>query len=203
MIRQQVQSTSHNISASETARLKFFTPGRLAIMIDGNSIHYALHALNADMDYRKLRGLFGAEKDVVRAAYYALTVANDEFAGRALLDWLHYNGYSVREKTVRGNLGSNAQRSARGRVSLEMAVDAFDMAPLLDHLIIFSGDGDLAAMVEAIQRKGVQVTAVSTLTTRPQMIATELRRQVDRFIDLRELMPFVGRAVPRIDAASI
>jgi len=194
---------SQNATAFDTARPKYFAPGRFAIMIDGYSVHCAAQALRAELDFRKLRELFGAAKDMVRATYYAVTVENEEFAGRALLDWLDYNGYSICEKTVRGYSASHAPRSPRGRVSLEMAVDALDMAPLLDRLIIFSGDGDLAAMVEAVQRKGVQVTAVSTLTTRPQMIANELRRQVDRFIDLRELMPFVGRGISRVAAASI
>jgi uncharacterized LabA/DUF88 family protein len=193
MISQQVRKANPQHSDSDQARQVFSTPGRHAIMIDGNSIHYALRALNADLDYRKLREMFGTERNLVRAAYYALTSSEEEFRGRPLLDWLDYNGYTVREKMVWKKNHSNGHRSPKGSVSLEMAVDALEMAPLLDHLILFSGDGDLAAMVEAVQRKGVQVTAVSTLTTRPSMIANELRRQVDRFIDLSELIPHVGR----------
>lgn len=173
---------------------EYFSPGRSVIMIDGNSIQYSLRALNADMDYRKLLGVFVDDVRLVRALYYALTARHEEeFGLRRLLDWLDFNGYVVREKLGRQVVATNGHRMLRGRLSLEMAVDALEIAPLIDHLILFSGDGDLAAMVEAVQRKGVRVTAVSTLTPRPPMIADELRRQVDRFIDLRELMPMVGR----------
>jgi uncharacterized LabA/DUF88 family protein len=172
----------------------FFAPGRSAIMIDGNSIQYALRSLNAEIDYRRLRDLFVADRRLVRALYYALVTRDDEeFGLRRLLDWLDYNGYVVREKYGRAFVAANGHRSLRGHLSLEIAVDALELAPLIDHLILFSGDGDLAALVEAVQRKGVRVTAVSTLMTRPPMIARELRRQVDRFIDLRELRPFIGR----------
>jgi uncharacterized LabA/DUF88 family protein len=194
MISQQVHKANQPLSDSEQGRQVFFAPGRHAIMIDGNSIHYALRALNTNLDYRKLRELFGTKRNLVCANYYALTASDDEFSSsRPLLDWLDYNGYTVREKMVWEKTHSNGDRSPKKRVSLDMAVDALEMAPLLDHLFLFSGDGDLAAMVEAVQRKGVQVTAVSTLTTRPSMIANELRRQVDRFIDLSELIPLVGR----------
>lgn len=172
----------------------FFAPGRSVIMIDGSSIHYALRSLNAEIDYRRLRGLFVDDRRLVRALYYALVTRDEEeFGPRRLLDWLDYNGYVVREKYGREFIAANGHRSLRGHLSLEIAVDALELAPLIDHLILFSGDGDLAALVEAVQRKGVRVTAVSTLTTRPPMIASELRRQVDRFIDLRELAPLIWR----------
>ncbi len=172
----------------------FFAPGRSVIMIDGSSIHYALRSLNAKIDYRRLRGLFVEDRRLVRALYYALVTRDEvEFGPRRLLDWLDYNGYVVREKVGREFIAANGHRSLRGHLSLEIAVDALELAPLIDHLILFSGDGDLAALVEAVQRKGVRVTAVSTLTTRPPMIASELRRQVDRFIDLRELAPLIWR----------
>lgn len=172
----------------------FFSPGRSVIMIDGSSMHYALRSLNAEIDYQRLRGLFVNDRRLVRALYYALVTRDDEeFGLRRLLDWLDYNGYVVREKYGRQFIAENGHRSLRGHLSLEIAVDALELAPLIDHLILFSGDGDLAALVEAVQRKGVRVTAVSTLTTRPPMIASELRRQVDRFIDLRELAPLIWR----------
>jgi uncharacterized LabA/DUF88 family protein len=163
------------------------------MMIDGSSLRYALRSLSTDVDYRKLRDAFVGNARLVRAMYYVLTPHLDDPQLRRLLDWLDYNGYVVREKRGREVVQANSYRTLRGRVSIEMAVDALEIAPLIDHLILFSGDGDLAALVEAVQRKGVRVTAVSTLTTRPAMIANELRRQVDCFIDLCELIPFIGR----------
>lgn len=146
----------------------YFAPGRSVIMIDGSSIHYALRSLNAEIDYRRLRELFVDNRQLVRALYYALVTRDDEeFGQRRLLDWLDYNGYVICEKYAREFIAASGPGSVRGHLSLKIAVEALELAPLIDHLILFSGDGDLAALVEAVQRKGVRVTAVSTLTTRP------------------------------------
>lgn len=170
----------------------YFGPGRYILMIDGAGLHHTLRALNADIDYRKLRQLFVGEVHLVRAIYYALTVPKeDDFGVRRLLDWLDYNGYVVRETLNREFSDANGVRTRRGKVSLQMAVDALEITPLIDHLILFSGDADLAPLVKAVQRRGVRVTAVSTLAAKPPIIANELRRRVDSFVDMRELMPLI------------
>jgi len=59
--------------------------------------------------------------------------------------------------------------------------------------VLFSGDGDFRSLVEAVQRKGVRVTVVSTFSTQPPMVADELRRQADVFTDIIELQTKIGR----------
>jgi uncharacterized LabA/DUF88 family protein len=170
----------------------YFGPGRCIMMIDGAGIHDTLRVLNADIDYLKLRQLFVGEIQLVRAIYYALTGTEEEAFGlRRLLEWLDHNGYVIREKPIREFTDANGSRIQRGRVSLQMAVDALEMTALIDHLIIFSGDVDLVPLVRAVKRRGVCVTVVSTLAVKPPIIANELRRQVDRFVDMRELMPLI------------
>jgi hypothetical protein len=39
----------------------------------------------------------------------------------------------------------------------------------------------------------VRVTVVSTISTQPPMVADELRRQADVFLDIVELQPKIGR----------
>lgn len=186
-----LDTKSRQSYAGRSAR-DYFGPGRYIMMIDGTDLHHTLRALNADIDYRKLREIFVGEMQLVRAIYYALTASGEEeFGVRRLLDWLDYNGYVVRERSVREFSDANGSRTRRGNVSLQMAVDALEMTSLIDRLILFSGDADLVPLVKAVQRKGVCVTAVSTLASKPPMIAKELRRQVDHFVDMRELMPLV------------
>jgi uncharacterized LabA/DUF88 family protein len=48
-----------------------------------------------------------------------------------------------------------------------------------------------------VQRRGVRVTVVSTISSQPPMIADELRRQADVFTDLVELQPGLERPAPR------
>ena len=74
-------------------------------------------------------------------------------------------------------------------MDIELAIDVMEMAQYLDHIVLFSGDGDFRRLVEAVQRKGVRVTVVSTIRSQPPMIADELRRQADMFIELQDLAP--------------
>jgi hypothetical protein len=60
-------------------------------------------------------------------------------------------------------------------------------------MVLFSGDGDFRSLVEAVQRRGVRVTVVSTISTQPPMVADELRRQADEFVDIMQLQSKVGR----------
>jgi uncharacterized LabA/DUF88 family protein len=52
--------------------------------------------------------------------------------------------------------------------------------------VLFSGDGDFRSLVETVQRRGVHVTVVSSMSSQPPMIADELRREADAFTDLVE-----------------
>jgi uncharacterized LabA/DUF88 family protein len=78
-------------------------------------------------------------------------------------------------------------------MDIELAVDAMEIAGHIDHMVLFSGDGDFRSLVEAVQRRGVRVTVVSTISTQPPMVADELRRQADVFQDIVELQPKIGR----------
>jgi uncharacterized LabA/DUF88 family protein len=85
------------------------------------------------------------------------------------------------------------RRKVKGNMDIELAVDVMQLCDQLDHIVLFSGDGDFRSLVAAVQAKGRRVTVVSTLTTRPPMIADDLRRQTDQFIDLSDLRDEIGR----------
>ena len=78
-------------------------------------------------------------------------------------------------------------------MDIELTVDAMETADHVDHIVLFSGDGDFRPLVEAVQRKGVRVSVVSTIRSQPPMISDELRRQADNFIELDELRDVIGR----------
>jgi uncharacterized LabA/DUF88 family protein len=129
-----------------------------------------------------------------RAFYYTALLENDEYSPiRPLVDWLHYNGYSMVTKPAKEFTDSLGRRKVKGNMDIELAVDAMELAPYLDHAVIFSGDGDFRPLIEALQRKGVRVSVVSTIRSQPPMIADELRRQADNFIELDELRDVIGR----------
>jgi uncharacterized LabA/DUF88 family protein len=113
-----------------------------------------------------------------------------------LVDWLDYNGYTMVTKPTKEFTDATGRRKIKGNMDVELAIDVLEMAPHLDHIVLFSGDGDFRRLVEAVQRRGVRVTVVSTVRSQPAMIADELRRQADVFLDLMDLQEQIQRALP-------
>ena len=171
-------------------------PGeRTALFIDGANLYAAARALGFDIDYKKMLDVFSKQGRLIRALYYTALAEDQEYSSiRPLVDWLDYNGYTMVTKPTKEFTDSTGRRKIKGNMDIELAVDAMKMANNLDHIIIFSGDGDFRALVEALQYMGRRVTVVSTLATQPPMIADELRRQADQFIDLADLESEIGRS---------
>ncbi|MFK8251146.1 LabA-like NYN domain-containing protein [Ancylobacter terrae] len=167
---------------------------KTALFIDGANLYSATKSLGFDIDYKRLLKEFQSRGYVLRAFYYTTLVEDSEYSSiRPLLDWLDYNGYSVVTKPAREFTDSQGRRRIRGNMDIELAVNAMETAAHVDHIVLFSGDGDFRSLVEAIQRKGVRVSVVSTVSTQPPMISDDLRRQADAFIDLTELQSRIGR----------
>jgi len=130
----------------------------------------------------------------MRAFYYTAVIEDQEYSSiRPLIDWLDYNGYSVVTKATKEFVDQTGRRKVKGNMDIELAVDSLELAEHIDHKVLFSGDGDFSALVAAMQRRGVRVTVVSTISTQPPMVAHELRRQADVFLDIVELQPQIGR----------
>ena len=167
---------------------------RVAVFIDGANLYAATRTLEFDIDYRKMLAEMKSWGRLLRVFYYTAIVEDDEYSSiRPLLDWLDYNGFTVVTKNAKSYTDDTGRRKIKGNMDIELAVDALEIAPHIDRAVIFSGDGDFTCVVEAMQRKGVRVSVVSTLSTKPPMIADELRRQCDEFIDLTHLVDKIGR----------
>src|ERR1700747_1368626 len=167
---------------------------KLALFIDGANLHAAVKSLGFDIDYKRLLREFQSRGDLLRALYYTAVIEDQEFSSiRPLIDWLDYNGYTVVTKPTKEFVDQTRRRKIKGNMDIELAVDAMELAGRIDHMVLFSGDGDFRPLVEAVQRRGVRVSVVSTITSQPPMVADELRRQADVFIDLAELRGKVGR----------
>ena len=178
----------------------FYRDDRLALFIDGSNLYAAAKALGFDIDYKLLRTEFMRRGKLLRAFYYTALLESDEYSPiRPLVDWLNYNGFTMVTKPAKEYTDSMGRRKVKGNMDIELTVDAMELAPHVDHIVIFSGDGDYRPLVEALQRKGVRVSVVSTIRSQPPMISDELRRQADNFIELEELKDVIGRP-PRPDA---
>ncbi len=168
--------------------------GNIALFIDGANLYATAKALGFEIDYGRLLKEFRARGRLLRAFYYTAVVEDREYSSvRPLVDWLDYNGYAVVTKPTKDYLDSLGRRKLKGNLDIELAVHAMEIAGHVEQIVLFSGDGDFRPLVEALQRRGVRVVVVSTIATKPVMIADELRRQADLFVDLVELRARIGR----------
>lgn len=167
---------------------------RIALFIDGANLYSAARGLGFDIDYKRLLDHFTKRGRMIRAFYYTALIEDQEYSPiRPLIDWLDYNGFTLVTKPTKEFTDAMGRRKIKGNMDIEIAVDAMEMAEHLDHVYLFSGDGDFRRLTEALQRRGVRVSVVSTIRTQPPMIADELRRQADQFIELQTLMPTIYR----------
>ena len=168
---------------------------KYSLFIDGSNLHASSRLLNFDIDFKKLLQFFSAHGRLIRMYYYTAVIEDQNYSAiRPLVDWLDYNGYTLITKPAKEFTDIEGQRKIKGDMDIELAIDMLEMAPHLDHIILFSGDGDFRRLVEVVQRKGVKVSVVSTVKSSPPMVADELRRQADQFIELQDLAAEISRA---------
>ena len=173
----------------------FYPHERMALFIDGANLYSASKSLGFDIDYRRLLEFFISKGQLVRALYYTALMEDQDYSPiRPLVDWLDYNGFTMVTKPAKVFTDSQGRRKVKGNMDIELAVDVMDIAEHVQHIVIFSGDGDFRSLIEAVQRKGVRVSVVSTVKSQPPMAADELRRQADNFIELADLQHAIGRA---------
>jgi uncharacterized LabA/DUF88 family protein len=167
---------------------------KIALFIDGANLHATCRTVGFDIDYKRLLNEFASRGTLVRALYYTTIIEDQESSSiRPLIDWLDYNGYLVVTKAAKEFIDANGRRKVKGNMHIEIAVDAMELAEHVDQIVLFSGDGDFRSLVEAVQRRSVHVTVVSSMSAKPPVVADELRRQADVFTDLSELRTKIGR----------
>jgi uncharacterized LabA/DUF88 family protein len=167
---------------------------RVALFIDGANLYSAAKSLTFDIDYRKLLDEFKNHGRLIRAYYYTALVEDQDFSPiRPLVDWLDYNGYTLVTKPAKEYVDAGGRRRFKGDMDVELAVDLLQAAAFVDHAFLFSGDGDFLAAIEAVQRKGMRVSVVSTIKSSPPMASDDIRRAADNFVDLADLANLIGR----------
>jgi uncharacterized LabA/DUF88 family protein len=174
--------------------MPFYPAERVGLFIDGSNLYASARTLGFDIDYKRHHQYFSNQTNLVRAYYYTALLDEQEYSPiRPLVDWLDYNGYNMVTKPAKEFTDATGRRKIKGNMDIELAVDVLELSASLDHIVIFSGDGDFRRLVEAVQARGVRVSIVSTLKSQPPMAADELRRQADNFIELTDLKDEITR----------
>jgi len=170
---------------------------KTAFFLDGANLYKAARNLGFDIDYKSLLAKTQSSCQLVRASYYtAIQEDRDQDYSplRPLVDWLDYNGYTMVTKITREFTDPQGRKRYKGSTDVELVVDMMLLSERIDHLVLFSGNGDFRRAIEAIQAKGVRVSVVSTVKSSPPMASDELRRKADTFIDLADLEKVIGRS---------
>ncbi|WP_394207253.1 LabA-like NYN domain-containing protein [Paracoccus litorisediminis] len=176
----------------------FYKDDRLALFIDGANLYAAAKGLGMEIDYKKLHAEFMHRGKLNTVNYYTAMLEGEEVNPlRPLVDWLDYNGFNVVTKAAREYTDATGRRRVKGNMDVELVVDAMELIGKVDHVVLFSGDGDFRRLVESLQRNGIRVSVVSTMKTTPPMIADDLRRQANNFIELDALRDTIARP-PRV-----
>jgi uncharacterized LabA/DUF88 family protein len=172
----------------------FMKNERTAIFIDGRNTFSAARAISLHIDFAALRSELTKVCKLVRINYYTFSQVNKEFdRTRGVYDWLEYNGFNVIQKEYRDYTDPLGQTRIRGSFSVDITLDILDVADRIDHIVLFSGDGDLCPLVQNIKRKGIRTTVVSTLKTNNPSISDNLRRAADHFMDLEDMRDLIEK----------
>lgn len=167
---------------------------KTALFIDGSNLHVTARTLGFEIDYQKLLKYFQKETHIIRAYYYTALLEGHDFSPlKPLVDWLDYNGYHMTTKSAHEYMDPQGKIRIKGTINVELAVDAMELADKIEHAILFTGENDFYSLIKALQRKAVRVTVVSTLKTRPPIVADKIRREADNFIDLVEIKARIAR----------
>ncbi|MEZ5952781.1 MAG: NYN domain-containing protein [Hyphomonas sp.] len=174
--------------------MAFYKDERLALFIDGANLYSAARALSLEVDFRKLLKEFQGRGRLLRANYYTALVESDDYSPiRPLVDWLSYNGFNTVTKPAREFTDRDGRKRHRGSMDVELAVDMLETAAHVDHIVLFSGNGDFRRLVEAVKARGVRVSVVSTNASSPPMVSDDLRRVADAFIELEDIADLIAR----------
>ena len=175
----------------------------IGVFIDGANLSATAQSLGFDIDFKRLLALFRQRGRLVRAVYFTAIVENKDFSSiRPLVDWLAYNGFGLVTKPAKEVTDAAGRRRVKGNMDVEIAVEVMRLGRQLDHIILFSGDGDFRYLVAAMQERGKRVTVISSLATQPPMVADELRRQADQFVEFADLQPVISRDPPAVRVVS-
>ena len=123
---------------------------------------------------------------------------------RPLIDWLDYNGYTVVTKATKATkefIDASGRHKVKGNMDIELAVNAMDMAPHLDLMVLFSGDGDFRSLVQVVDRDvgrgdqnrlrvGERVEAIFAIAvTHPSRAGAAERRGLDEQVNIHQVHP--------------
>jgi uncharacterized LabA/DUF88 family protein len=159
---------------------------KVALFVDGANLYAIAQHLRARIDYARLLAYCGRKATILRAFFYIAVKTMDD-ANQPYLVWLRRNGFQVVTKPMK-EFDDGGQK---GNLDMEIAIDMLELADKVDRVVLFSGDGDFAPLLQAAGRKGARTQVVSYWGKGEGPTAPELIEAADIFTDLKDILPSV------------
>lgn len=145
---------------------------RIALFVDVQNIYYTCReAYQRQFNYRKLWQHLSGQGNIVSAVAYAIHRGDD--GQLKFQDALRHIGFELKLKPYI----QRSDGSAKGDWDVGITIDVLDTAPNVDTVILLSGDGDFAILLEKITQKydvKTEVYGVPQLTAKSLMdVATQ------------------------------
>ncbi|GBD22565.1 hypothetical protein HRbin29_00201 [bacterium HR29] len=157
-------------------------PAKVGVFVDVANIELAAERARVRLDWGEVLARLTHDRQLVRAVAYAPVHDDPQVSpeSQRFVEPFLDKGYKIVTKPLR----RFADGSIKANVDIEMALDIVTLADRLDVVVLVSGDGDFAHLVEALQARGVRVEVVGF----EQSTASVLRNAADRYIDILSLV---------------
>ncbi len=158
-------------------------PQRIAILVDVQNIYYTTREqFSANFDYNAFWAEATYDREVVSAFAYAIHRGDEK--QRQFQNILRAIGFEVKLKPFI----QRADGSAKGDWDVGITIDAIACAPHIDKLILLSGDGDFALLVDHLKEEynvEVEVYGAPSLTAASLVNSATLFREIDNTLLLK------------------
>lgn len=156
---------------------------RVGVFVDVSNLYYSARALyKRKVNFGEVLRVALAGRKLIRAIAYVVTAGGLEEEG--FYKALSKAGYEIKSKDLQVFYGG----AKKGDWDIGIAMDAIELAPKLDTIIIVSGDGDYIPLVQHLKRAmscKVEIVAFSKSSS------SRLMEEADDFTDLSQSKRFL------------
>ena len=156
---------------------------RVGVFVDVQNLYYsAKNIYNSKINFKELLKIAVSGRELIRAMAYVIRA--EVSAEKTFFDALEQIGFEIKSKDLQIFFGG----FKKGDWDVGIAMDAIELGPKLDTVVLISGDGDFLPLVQHLQRAvgcRVEVIAFGKSTS------SKLIEGADEFTDLDERTRFI------------
>lgn len=165
---------------------------KAAIFIDGwNLARVSRDYLRREIDFERLLNYFSRNARIIKAFYYIGedTEDGENAKQHKFLTWMKRNGYKVVSRPIKVYVDDKGKYYKKADLDADITLDMMDLADKVDKIVLFSGDGDFANVIDRIGMKGVRTQVVALW----DVASGDLVEAADEFLDLKDIINEIAK----------